>query len=1028
MVARIEVRGIGASEIRIGRRRITPATEVVFALAFYMCMRAGERVTRDEVVELFWGTADVVRGRHSLRQMLYKLRQRGFALDEEGEELFVDAGRVVSDVAAVLRESWVEEVPLVQLEAAYELIPGYTRAISLPFEGWLGAQRAALGAQHRRACLRHLAHARREGRWADLDRIALLMLRSDPLNEEATLARAESAAMIGSKALALEILDQYMEELGDKAVKIGLPATVLRRRISETTPHWAANLNKDAVLVGRMREMLTLGQSLESVSSGNGRSALVVGPPGVGKTRLASEVLSFARLRGFTVVGTRSSVQHRLQPYATAVALLLSLVDVRGAASCSPEAMALARRISTVPDRLRPNALAAPSISSDELVWALTAIIVAIAEESRLCLLVDDLHNCDSESLPILVRCVHATAEARCQWIFTSRRRSDTSQLTESTVLSLAPLAPADSLELATAFVSRNPVGAKTRSAGEIARASGGNPLFIRELSGTLDSRIDEPIPATLRSTLASRLARLNPTSTRLLRASALLGPHATVARLLRVRSIPSAEVTDCIEGLEHEGIVSSTCLGAIELHDCWTAAVTDGFGGASLAALAHDCADALREESREDNPLLALATANLFLRAGDSQKAAQALLSVAPHLLEVGLSELAREVLRETLARNRSRVDAAKLTLMAATSEHAAGRIQECAHVCDAFLQNISSESYKLLNERAQIRALRADCAWRLGERMAPHAAALLHDAQLDDLLPSVRHRACFWGLRVALVDSSDSWAERFIEVVRAQSRQEAPTVYSCLTELLFAAERGTIDEIIAAEVAVRASTTEVCSAFERVLATRLRATALRFAGLSDQVFELAERATDEAAACGFTHEAIGAALSACFHALDLDERAESTRWLDRLSMFQADNHPSGTRRSMLHARARALAQAGDFEQCHELLEETHELILDDDLRTRRSAEAALVHWCAAETGRRELAERFLSVSLEEIDNLQPSLQMDFVAELGVRTLRLLANPQRANELHKRYLSRRGQRRALPAFYSCLASSPRLG
>ena len=44
-MAQIEVRGLGANEIRIGRRRITPATEVVFALAFYLCVRAGERVT-----------------------------------------------------------------------------------------------------------------------------------------------------------------------------------------------------------------------------------------------------------------------------------------------------------------------------------------------------------------------------------------------------------------------------------------------------------------------------------------------------------------------------------------------------------------------------------------------------------------------------------------------------------------------------------------------------------------------------------------------------------------------------------------------------------------------------------------------------------------------------------------------------------------------------------------------------------------------------------------------------------------------
>ncbi len=63
----IRVRALGDSEIQIGRRRITLSTEVIFALALFLCLRAGERLSRDEVVETFWDTTDVAKGRHSLR-------------------------------------------------------------------------------------------------------------------------------------------------------------------------------------------------------------------------------------------------------------------------------------------------------------------------------------------------------------------------------------------------------------------------------------------------------------------------------------------------------------------------------------------------------------------------------------------------------------------------------------------------------------------------------------------------------------------------------------------------------------------------------------------------------------------------------------------------------------------------------------------------------------------------------------------------------------------------------------------------
>ena len=63
----VRVRVLGATEITVGHRRVGMGTELLFALALYLTTRAGERVPRDEVLELFWPTGAEDDRRHALR-------------------------------------------------------------------------------------------------------------------------------------------------------------------------------------------------------------------------------------------------------------------------------------------------------------------------------------------------------------------------------------------------------------------------------------------------------------------------------------------------------------------------------------------------------------------------------------------------------------------------------------------------------------------------------------------------------------------------------------------------------------------------------------------------------------------------------------------------------------------------------------------------------------------------------------------------------------------------------------------------
>ena len=69
------------------------------------------------------------------------------------------------------------------------------------------------------------------------------------------------------------------------------------------------------VFVGRQREMVELKACLEDALSGRGRLVTLVGEPGIGKTRTAQELATYAGLRGAQVLWGRSYEEQGVPPY-----------------------------------------------------------------------------------------------------------------------------------------------------------------------------------------------------------------------------------------------------------------------------------------------------------------------------------------------------------------------------------------------------------------------------------------------------------------------------------------------------------------------------------------------------------------------------------------------------------------------------------------------------------------------------------------------------------------------------------------
>ena len=995
----IRMHVLGASEIQIGRKKVTLSTEVVFALGFYLCARAGERLTREDVTEIFWGEGREAQSRHSLRQMLYRLRQKGLTLDEESEELYLDPARVDSDLARALADDWPVAADAAAIEAAGAFAPGFTRFISERFQAWLDGVKDRLAAQHRRGALQQIAFARREGRWADLERWALQVMRSDPLNEEATLARAESAAMAGSKSVALEIIDAYMEELGDRAAVIGLPATILRRRIAERRTEWTGTAAREVRLVGRRELMSSLTGFVDSVSTSRPTGVLLWGAPGIGKTRLAEEARAYAELMGHLTVSARATVAHAMRPLSLLLALIPAMRELPGAAGCEPSTLALFDRFFLRKESQRPDLepLVGAISTKELLLTAFRDLLDAISSETRLFVLLDDLHNSDEASRLLIFDAIASTHSQRIKWVATSRTRVPVDAASQPVFapLHVPPLKLDESHELAESFARIRSKKVQGHDVSRVALAAGGNPLFVRELSAHgSGARPGTSLPKSLTDMIAERLQQLDGPALRLLRLTTLLGSQATVSRVRALTQLPTPAFADLVESLESDGVISLGLQQTLDLHECWQQVVNEEMNALTRAALSLESAQALASPfEKPDSVSLAWRAATLFADAGEFAAAVKLFTWVGEEMLAGGLPAESADILSRALAYSRTPQEQHRVLAVLARSQYASGepaRVVETSNIAFALPRGHSGEEFF---EHAILLALRTESLMKLHQDHRADLAALATLAQHEALSAEVRHFVCLTGLVTVFADGSSPIAPVFFESSKRATDTFGPTTLGCLVQLIYYAESGAVDDVRAINRVLEGLEIEDIPAALRCRSLRYRAAALRFAGDMAAVTRLGNRAFEESMRCGLTNEAWLSAELMIFACLDSEDIEGATTWLRRWDGMRVKPAYAQRAQAVMHATARIHAQSGKYELALAVYGSGDDLSASDTLRSRRAVDLATLALSFAGVGK-HAESRALLPSIEEIVGASSaSFQMDYVVEMHLRTLDILGD-----------------------------------
>jgi predicted ATPase/DNA-binding SARP family transcriptional activator len=779
----VRVRVVGACEITIGRTKVRPDSAVLFALLLYLTARAGERVARADILDFLWpGQPDAPR-RHSLRQIVYRIRRAGLECDVDGADLTIDIERVDSDINRIRTDAWIAESPMAELPARGAILSGCNSTVSPAFGEWVESLRGEANSCVRRAALRHIAKARREGRWSDLDSMARLCLSSDPLNEEATLALAEATAMTGSKAEALRILDAYVWEIGDKAKEIGLPAKLLRRRISDQPQSRVPRVG-ESPLVGRSEELAWLNDRLESTETGEPRAVLLVGPPGIGKSALAKAFGAQAEMRGWRMFEARLQPSDTSRPMSLFVELLPGLLKAEGAIGASPESIALIRQLlqhddseETMAERVREG----PAFPA-RLGAAILDLVNAVGDEGPIILLLDDLHWIDAHSLRALARITESMVGRPVFFLLSTRTEGQFGTVRETLHddrVSLRVVPPLATSAVAEMLVALAPEATHLSSPEELTSAltlTGGNPLFIRGLAAHWrESGSTGVLPADLRQFMRTRVARLSPSALRVLHACAMLGRYATVARLTQMLEASTSELLAAIEELDELGVLGlKDEPGSLALHDLWAEELLAGIRAPTRALLHLRCGEILEAEALESRVAGIVHDAARHLSAaGCTERALQLLMNAAAHQLQNGFADAAVQISARALDGAAESPERAAILLFHLQALAAVGDWARIAELNPALSTSVQSLAVGSRHNHEELLVLEA--LWRTGTAPSAAMTSALRCAEDSGAPTTHRTQACQLAARIASNLFDSEVLSRVQEVLRSLASQPA-------------------------------------------------------------------------------------------------------------------------------------------------------------------------------------------------------------------------------------------------------------
>lgn len=366
------------------------------------------------------------------------------------------------------------------------------------------------------------------------------MVTGDAVNTGARLLKlAGDDEIVAGQDTWREISDGFVAEPG--------PAVEVKGKGQRITPFRIRGERSVELrpLYGREAELGRLRTMVEACRrDGTGRVAILRGEPGIGKSRLAAEILRLARDAGFRCHSALVLDFSAGRGRDAIRSLARGLVGYSDRAAFAPEQEIALRDLLDEPlaPELRVLAGAMGEGAKDRGTLEMTGALARNAtREGPLCVLLEDLHWADPWTLERIGALAALAPSLPVLLVLTTRHENDPTTTglagTTAEAFDLGPLEASDARRLAAQFPE---VSAAT--AGEYIARAEGNPLFLEQLLLNAKEVVRAGLPGSIQGLVLARLDRIPQADRAALQAASVLGQRFSLDALRHLLDSPGQD------------------------------------------------------------------------------------------------------------------------------------------------------------------------------------------------------------------------------------------------------------------------------------------------------------------------------------------------------------------------------------------------------------------------------------------------------------------------------------------------------
>jgi class 3 adenylate cyclase/tetratricopeptide (TPR) repeat protein len=336
--------------------------------------------------------------------------------------------------------------------------------------------------------------------------------------------------------------------------------------------------------VGRETEIAQLRQALDQAYVGHGQVVVLIGEPGVGKSRLIHEFTHSSHANGWRVLEARAVSYGAATSYLPVTEFLKVYFEIT--TSDDPQAIrekvtskllslddallsvlpALLMLLDQSADEVRTSLPDRPQ-RSQRIVEAVKRLLLRESEVQPLLVVLEDVHSIDLETQVLIDEIVDSLPSARIVLLVSCRPeyRHGWAGKSYYTQLRIDPFGPNMASEMLDALVGSDSGLEPLKHI--LIEKTGGTPFFLEEsvrslvetgvLSGepagyrATTSVVELKLPATIEALLTSRIDRLALSDKRLLQAAAVIGYQVPRNILQAVGKLSSEQLRDALKRLQ---------------------------------------------------------------------------------------------------------------------------------------------------------------------------------------------------------------------------------------------------------------------------------------------------------------------------------------------------------------------------------------------------------------------------------------------------------------------------------------------